>query len=97
MRGPAIGRVPVFVCNAQAGLVHPGPLIQHVVEAQPDLLVWADALADVVSELVVLITGCGRTEGTAHVVAVFAGIVVAFSHRVGQVTLAVDLFAFQTD
>lgn len=97
LKGPAVGRVPVFVCNAEACLVHPGALGHHVVDAQPDLLIWADALADVVSELVVLVAGCGRTEDSAQVVAVFTGSVIAFSHRVSQVTLAMNLFAFQTD
>lgn len=97
LRGPAVGRVPVFECNAYAGLVHPSAFSHHVVGAQPDLLVWANALADVVSELVVLITGRGRAEDAAQVVAVFTGGVVALPHRVSQVALAVDLFAFQTD
>lgn len=97
LRGPAVGRVPVLVCNAGSGLVSPGALGYHVVNAQPDLLIWADAVVDVVFELVVLIAGCGRTEDTTQVVTVFAGSVIVFFHRVSQVTLAVDLDAFQTD
>ena len=97
VRLPNTGRVPVFVRNTEASLVHPGALGHHVIEAQPDLRVRADALADVVSELVVLVAGRGRAEDAAQVVAVFARSVIAFSQGVGQVTLAVDLFAFQTD
>ena len=97
LRGPVVGRVPVFVCDAGAGLVHPGALRHHVVDPQPDLLSRADALADVVSELVVLILGGGRTEDATQGVAVLAGCVITFSHSVGQETLVVDLCAFQTD
>lgn len=97
LRRPGVGRVPVFVWNAEAALVYPGALSHHVVDAQPDLLIWADALADVVSELVILIAGCWRTEDTAQGVTVFTGTVVGFSHRVSQVTLVMDLCTFQTD
>lgn len=95
--GPAVGCVPVLVCDAQARLVHPNALRHHVVDSQPHRLVWAEALADVISELVVLLGGCGRSEDAAQVAAVLNGIVVVFFHRVGQITLAVDLCAFQTD
>ncbi len=77
-------------------MVHPGALGRHVVDAQPDLPIWADALADVVSELVVVIAGCGRAEDSAQVVTVLTGGVIAFLHRVNQVTLAKDFFTFQT-
>lgn len=97
LRGPVVGGVPVFECNADTGLVHPAALSHHVIDAQPDLLIWADPLADVVSELVVLIAGCGCTEDTAHGVAVLTGSVIAFSHSVSQETLVMDLRTFQTD
>lgn len=97
LRGPAVGCVPVLVCDARASLVHPHALRHHVVDSQPHLLVWAKALADVVSELLVLVRGCGRSEDAAQVAAVLNGIVVVFFLRVSQVTLAVDLCAFQTD
>lgn len=92
--GPKVGRVPVFVGDAAAGLVDPGALGYHIVDAQPRLLIWADALADVVAELIVLILGCRCAKDTAQGVAVFAGGVITFPHRVTQETLAIDLFAF---
>lgn len=95
--GPVVGGVPVFECDAGARLVRPGALRHHVLDAQPDLLIRADALADVVSELVVLIAGRGRAEDTTHGVTVLGGGVIAFSHRVGEETLVIDLFAFQAD
>ena len=88
---------PVFVCDAGAGLVHPDALVHHIVDAQPDLLIRADAPADVISELVILVAGRGRAEDTTQVVTVLTGSMIAFSQRVSQVTLSVDLFAFQTD
>lgn len=91
------GRVPVLVQDAGAGLVHPFALSHHVVDAQPDLLVGADALSDVVPELVVLRAGRGDPEDPAQGVAVLAGVVVPFLHGVGQETLPVDFYAFQTD
>lgn len=91
--GPEVGRVPVFVGDAAADQVDPGALGHHVVDAQPDLLTWADALADVVSELVILIRGGGRAEDSAQGVAVFAGGVITFPRGVTQETLAIDLFA----
>lgn len=97
LRGRSAGRVPVVVRDGQAALVHPGALRCHVVDAQPDLLVRPDALADVVGEPLVLVAGRGRAEGAAHVVAVLAGRVVALPGGIGQVALAVDLGAFQTD
>lgn len=96
LRGPDVGGVPVFVCDADTGLVCPFTFGHHVVDAQPHLLTGADALADVVSELVVLITGCGRTEDTTHGVAVFTGGVITLPQRLSQETLTVDLDAFQT-
>lgn len=97
LRGRSARRVPVFVRNGQAALVYPGALRGHVVGAQPDLLVRPDALADVVSEPLVLVAGCGSTEDAAQVVAVLAGSVVALPGGVGQVALAIDLCAFQTN
>lgn len=96
VRLPRTGCVPVFECDGGAGLVHPGALSTHVVDAQPDLLIGADALAEVVSELVVLITGGGRTKDTTQGVTVLAGGVVALPHRVSQETLAMALYTFQT-
>lgn len=97
LRGPAVGRVPVFVREVGSGLVYPDPLLRHVGGAEPDLLPGAHALADVVPELVVLVGGRGRPEDAAEVVAVLGGGVVAFSHGVNQIALPVDLYAFQTD
>lgn len=97
LRGPLVGGVPVFVCNAGAGLVHPGALSHHVVDAKPDLLIWANALADVVSELVVLVAGCGCTKDAAQGVTVLTGSVIAFSYSVSQEALAMALYAFQTN
>lgn len=97
LRGPAVGRVPVFVRDADPGLVIPNAIGHHVVDAQPDLLVRADSLADVVSELVVLVLGRGRAEDAAQGVAVFTGGVVAFPQRVSQETFAMDLCALQAD
>lgn len=97
LSGPAVGCVPVLVSDAQASLVHPNALRHHVVDSQPHLLVWAEALTDVVTELVVLVGGCGCSEDATQVAAVLNGIVVVFFLRVSQVTLAVDLYAFQTD
>lgn len=97
LRGPEVGRVPVFVCDSEAGLIHPGALCGHVIDAQPDLRVRADAVADVVSELVVLVAGCGRAEDAAQRVAVFTGSVIPFPQRLSQEALVVDLYTFQTD
>lgn len=97
LRGRAAGRVPVLVRDGQAALVDPGALRGHVVDAQPHVLVRPDALADVLREPLVVVAGRGRAEDAAQVVAVLAGRVVALPGGVGQVALAVDLCAFQTD
>lgn len=97
LRGPTVGGVPVFVCDADTGLVHPFALSHHVIDAQPHLLTGADALADVFSELVILIAGHRRAEDTTHGVAVLTRSVVALPQRVSQETLTMDLDAFQTD
>lgn len=94
LRRPAVGRVPVFVRDGDPGLVGPGSLGPHVVDAEPHLLSGADALPDVVPELVVVVGGRGRSQDAPHVVAVLAGGMVGLSHRVSQVALTVDLQAF---
>lgn len=97
LRGPAVGRVPVFVRDSRAGVVYPSALLHRVADTDPHLLAGVDALADVVSELVILAAGRWRAKDTAQVAAVLAGSVVGFSHGVDQVALSVDLYAFQTD
>lgn len=94
LTGPGVGRVPVRVGDGEARLVRPGALGHHVVDAQPDLLVRAHALPEVLPELGVLVGGRGRAEDAAQGVAVIAGGVVALLHGVGQVALPVDLRAF---
>lgn len=97
LRGPTVGHVPVFVRNIRAGVVYPSTLLHHVADTEPHLLAGVDALADVVSELVILLAGRWSAKNTAEVAAVLTGGVVAFSHRVNQIALSVDLYAFQTD
>lgn len=97
LRGPTVGRVPVFVRNIGARVVYPSALLRHVADTEPYLLAGADDLVDVVSELVILAAGRRRAEDTAEVAAVLTGGVVAFPHRVNQIALSVDLYAFQTD
>lgn len=97
LRGPTVGRVPVFVRNTRARLVYPSALFRRVADTEPHLLDGVGNLADVVPELVVLVAGRRRAKNTAEVAAVLTGGVVALSHRVKQIALSVDLYAFQTD
>lgn len=75
-------------------MVHPLALGGHVVDAEPDLPVRADALTDVVPEPVVLLAGGGSSQDAAQRVAVLTGSVVALLQRVGQETFPMDLFTF---
>lgn len=49
--------LPVLKAQPGAALVKPVPLCDHVVDAQPDVFLLADALTDVVVEFVILGTG----------------------------------------
>lgn len=97
LSGPSVRCVPVFVHDAVPGLVHPGALSYHVIDAHPDLLIRAHAVTDVVSELVILVAGCGRTDDAAHGITVLRGSVIGLPQGVSQVALSMDLRAFQTD
>lgn len=89
--------LPVLEAHVGARLVHPLALGHQVVDAQPDVRLWADALAHVAVELVVLVS-CQRGGQTATFGdAVVAGRVEGLLHGVGQETLAGDLGASQTN
>lgn len=90
-------RLPVLEAHAGARLVHPLALCHHVVDAQPDVRLWAHALAHVAVELVVLVPRRGRGQDATFGDAVLVGCVEALLHRVGQETLAEDLGASQTN
>ena len=78
-------------------MVHPLALHHHVVDAQPDVLLWADALTDVVVELVVLVPGQRSAQTASLGDAVVAGCVEVLLLRVSQETLTEDLCASQTN
>lgn len=78
-------------------MVHPLAIGHRVVDAQPDVLLWADALTHVVVELVVLVPCQRRAQTSPLGEAVGAGCAEGLLHRVGQETLAEDLGASQTN
>jgi len=73
--------LPVLVADGAARHVDPLALCRHVVEAQPDLCLRADALAHVVIESVVLLPALRGAERAALRDAVFAGLVVRLGLR----------------
>lgn len=77
-------------------MVHPLAIGHHVVDAQPDVLLWADALAYIVVELVVLVSCQRSAQAASHGDAVLAGCVESLLCHVSQETLADDLGASQT-
>lgn len=78
-------------------MVHPLAFGHHVIDAQPDVLLRADALTYVAVELVVLVS-CQRSAQTASLGdAVITGGVEGLLHWVSQETLAEDLSASQTN
>lgn len=54
----------VLVEDAVACLVRPFAFSHHVADVQPDQLIWANVLVDVVAEMVVLVLGQGGTDYT---------------------------------
>ena len=90
-------RLPVLEAQRAARLVHPVALRHHVVDSQPDVLVEADAAADVVIQLVVLLAAQRGTQGPALSDAVIASGVVRLLHWICQETLTKDLGAFQAN
>lgn len=88
-------RLPVLEAYADARLIHPVTFFQHVVDAQPDVFLRPDGLADVGVELVVLITGQRSAEGATHGDAIIISCVEVLLHRVCQETLARNLDALQ--
>lgn len=89
--------LPVFEAHAGPRLVHPLTIGHHVIDTQPDVILWADALADVVVELVVLVS-CHRSAQAASLGdAVITGCVEGLLHWISQETLAEDLGSFQTN
>lgn len=94
-----VGNVSLPVLKEQVGarLVEPFPLGQHVIDAQPNVFLRANAPADVVDELIVLIP-CQRGADCAPFSnAVIVGCVVDLLSGVSQETLANNLDAFQAN
>lgn len=73
--------LPVLVADGGARHVDPLALRGHVVEAQPDLGLGADALARVIVEGIVLLPVLGRAERAALRDAALAGLVVRLGLR----------------
>lgn len=90
-------RLPVFEAHVGPRLVHPLAVGHNVVDAQPDLLLGADALADVAVELVILVSCHRGGQAAPFGDAVVAGRVESLLHRIGQETLADDLCTSQTN
>lgn len=88
-------RLPVLEAHVGARLVHPLAVGHHVVDAQPDVLLGADALAHVAVELVVLVPCHRGGQAASFGDAVVTGCVESLLHWVGQETLAKDLEASQ--
>ena len=86
-----------FRSQRAARLVHPVALRYHVVDSQPDVLVGADSAADVVAQLVVLLSAQRGTQGPALSDAVIASSVVRLLHWICQETLTKDLGSFQAN
>lgn len=57
-------RLPVFKAQRTATMVQPGSLSDHVIDAQPDVLIWADGLAGVLVKFVVLLPRQWSAEDT---------------------------------
>jgi len=89
--------LPVLEAHTGARLVHPLSVGYHVVDAQPDVLLWSDALAHVAVELVVLVSCQRGAQAASFGDAVIVGCVEAFLHWISQETLSKDLCAFQTN
>lgn len=88
--------LPVREAHAAARLIHPPALGDHVVDTQPDVHRRADALPDIVQQLLVVVGRGGCDQAAALGRAVVAGGVEAPLDAVGQETLARDLGASQT-
>lgn len=89
--------LPVLVADGAACHVDPLALHGHVVEAQPDLGLRADALAHVVVEGIVLLPVLGRAERAALRDAVFAGLVVCLGLQKRQKAFQMNFGAFQAN
>lgn len=89
--------LPVLEAHTGAWLVHPLAVCHHVIDAQPDVLIGADALTDVVVQLVVLVSCQRSAQAAPFGDAIFTGCMEGLFHRISQETLAEDLCAFQTD
>lgn len=90
-------RLPVLEAHAGARLVHPLAVGHHVVDAKPDVLLGADALAYVAVELVVLVSCQRSAQAASFGDAVITGCVESLLHWVSQETLAEDLGAPQAN
>lgn len=88
--------LPVLEAHVGARLVQPLTVGHLVTDAQPDVHVWADALADVVVQLVILVPRGRGAEDPSFGHAFFTGVVKGPLYRVGQEALANDLGASQT-
>lgn len=89
--------LPVLEAHTGARMIQPLTVGHRVIDAQPDVLPWTDALADVVVELVILIPWARGAEDTSLGNAVFTGSIKGLLHGFGQETLANDLGASQTN
>lgn len=90
-------RLPVLEAHTGPRLVHPQAVGHHVVDAQPDVLLGAEALAHVAVELLVLVRCQGGAEAASLGRAVIAGCVESLLRWISQETLANDLSASQTN
>lgn len=89
--------LPVLVADGAARHVNPLALRRHVVEAQPDIHLGADALAHVVVEGVILLPILGGAERAPLQDAVFAGLVVRLGLRKCKEAFQVNFGAFQAN
>lgn len=89
-------RLPVLEAYVGAWVVQPLTVSHHIIDAQPDVLLWADALAHVVVELVILVSWGRRAEDPSFGDAVFTSGMKGPLHRISQETFADYLGASQT-
>lgn len=89
--------LPVLETHIRARLVHPLAVGDHVVDAQPDVLLGADALPHVVVELLVLLPCQGSAQASSFGDAVLTGWVEGLLHWISQETFTEDLCASQTN
>lgn len=89
--------LPVLEAHSGAWMVQPQTVGHHIVDAQPDVLLQAEALACILVELIILITWLRGAQNASFSNAVFNCSVEGLFHWISQEALAKDLRASQTN